>query len=111
MDLDKVTSVWQILPLTVGTRARHMLLGQGRETRSSGGHMQMYIAFNAAELFFLRRETVKKKEKRLIEKILLTSSMRVRKTMHFCRLHVCIRNNMKRNNINTCLYILSPSHP
>lgn len=64
MDLDKVTSIWQILPLTVGTRARHMLLRQGRETLASGGHMQMYVAFKLAELFFLifflKEEIVKK---------------------------------------------------
>lgn len=52
MDLGKVTSIWQILPLTVGTRARHMLLRQGRETLASGGHMQMYVAFKLAEHFF-----------------------------------------------------------
>lgn len=41
MDLDKVTSIWQILPLTVGTRARHMLLGQGTETLKQWAHINV----------------------------------------------------------------------
>lgn len=53
MDPDKVTSIWQILPLTVGTRARHMLLGQGRGTHSSGGRLQMCVALRAAESCWL----------------------------------------------------------
>lgn len=55
MDLDKVTSIWQILPLTVGTRARHMLLGQGREALASGEHIQVYVAFKATEHLFKKR--------------------------------------------------------
>lgn len=98
LELDKVTSIWQLLPLTAGTEPGVCSSGKAE------AHSQAVAACKCALfskqknvvgigvlLLFLKKEEVKKIKKRrfLTRTLHLGKMMHPRKTVHSCRFRIC----------------------